>query len=528
MADKFIFSISVVVLALSFVFGYNIAAVNSASSSFNSYYNAVTYEKYWSFIVAGFFPAGACIGSLFSSIFTHKFGPRGSMFYISLINVFACLFCWIAYIKHPDPEFKESTSKYQEKLLNYFNTTVYNATNNSTNDFEMWKKIDKNIGWSHIIAGIDFPIILYVFGLGRLLVGIFVGLASGIGPMYIMEISPKSKRGMIGVLNQLLITFGILVSQIIGLKQVLRHSWGAILCLPVFISILSLCLLLFVPESPRYLLIVKDNEEMAQKSLKSLRSDHIACKIEMAQMKEERDNMQKENHNIAFFKMFTIAGIKWQLITLIFMHICQALSGINAVFFYSDKIFKMCHIDDDKLAYYAILLGFLNFAMTLVSTAIIEKTGRKILLGYGYLTLGIFMIILTFALSNKSGTVSLIALLGYIAGFAIGPGPIPWMYNTELFEQNARSSASMIGTVTNWSFNYLVAAFFPVLQELISEDVFIIFIIVAFSAYAYIHLIVKETKNKSFTSIYNDFSKLNGVEKKCQYLDDDNETVLLK
>jgi SP family facilitated glucose/fructose transporter-like MFS transporter 5 len=121
------------------------------------------------------------------------------------------------------------------------------------------------------------------------------------------------------------------------------------------------------------------------------------------------------------------------------------------------------------------------------------------------------MIALTFAIAQQAGSLSLISLLGFIAGFAVGPGPIPWIYNSELFPANSRSASGMVGCIVNWGFNFIVAKFFPALEESMGSNVFWIFIIFSIVTVFYCYSVVPETKNKSANEVYNMFAKRNGV-----------------
>lgn len=170
-------------------------------------------------------------------------------------------------------------------------------------------------------------------------------------------------------------------------------------------------------------------------------------------------------------------------------------------------------IETSQLGYYSILVATLNVIMTIISVRIIEKAGRKILLLGGYGVAIFFQIVLVIGLKYNYSMVSLVGLLGFIVGFAVGPGPIPWIYMSELFPLNTRSSSGILGCVTNWGTNFIVAKFFNYLVTLMAENVFVIFILASSITIAYVYKIVPVTKGRKLNDIYNDFAPRNGVDK---------------
>merc|ERR1712048_83528 len=150
---------------------------------------------------------------------------------------------------------------------------------------------------------------------------------------------------------------------------------------------------------------------------------------------------------------------------------------------------------------------------------IIEKTGRKKLLSGGYAMM-VFWMVLIIVLLNKTWNLSTsiglpyTAISGYIVGFAVGPGPIPWIYNSEFFDQSTRGSAGIIGCVANWASGYVLSVVFRPVQKQLGVVVFLPFIVVSVIGLIWLFKFIPETKEKSFGEIYNDFAGLNGVQKK--------------
>jgi len=361
---------------------------------------------------------------------------------------------------------------------------------------------------------------IWMIFIGRIFIGIYAGLAAGLVPTYISEISPKQWRGSIGVCNQLFITIGILFAQIFGLEGVLGSSslWPVLLAFTFLPSLFLLAGGLFMPNSPRYLFLDTNNVAATEKTLIKLKGSED-IKEEMAEMKAEKE-AASNTRDLGVVELLKERSVRWQLITVAVMHICQQLSGINAVFFYTNKIFDAAKIakgQPQDLA--SIAVGCVNVAMTIISFLIIERVGRKRLIVYGFFSMVVSCILLTIILavlesnggSSGVSSLSILFVVFYIIGFAVGPGPVPWLLTAELFTQEWRPAATTIGCVCNWTSNFLISIIFPSLVNAMGAYVFIIFMIVSLLAALYLQLILPETRGKTYNEIYRMFAKRNGV-----------------
>ncbi|XP_039270735.1 solute carrier family 2, facilitated glucose transporter member 5-like [Styela clava] len=360
----------------------------------------------------------------------------------------------------------------------------------------------------------SFPMIV----IGRALIGVFAGLATGVVPMYIGEISPKEWRGAIGVLNQLLITIGILVAQLFGLQGVMGTSemWPWLFAFTAVPSILQMISIPFMPKSPRYLLIDQHKEDEARNVLVKLRgTDNVVN--EMDDMRQEAES-EASAGQLTIVQLFRDRSVRWQLITVLFLMVSQQLSGINAVFFYSNKIFTNAGIppgNQQDLA--SVGVGTVNVLMTIVSVGIIEWAGRKSLLVWGFGMMIFWCIAMTVVLNLMlafGGWISYLSIacvIGYIVGFAIGPGPIPWLVTAELFRQAARPPAFMISCMVNWGCNFIIGISFPAVIKVTGPWVFLIFMVVCTCATVFLALVLPETKGKTFNEISDLFAKRNGM-----------------
>ncbi|CAF0876193.1 unnamed protein product [Brachionus calyciflorus] len=352
------------------------------------------------------------------------------------------------------------------------------------------------------------PICLVI---SRFLFGIQGGMSCSLIPTYLSEISPAALRGQTGVAHQLCLTFGILVAQILGFKEILGTdtTWNYLLAFPLIPSILgSIFLAICFPESPKALISKRLTEE-AESALMRLRSRNNV-NYELQEIFKETSSENGNQQGVSFGELFSSQKYRWPLITALVLQMAQQLCGINAVFFYSNSIFKNAGISGDMIQYAVLSTGVVNFLSTILCTMLIDKLGRKPLLLYPMILIIIDFILLTIFLYIKGPVfsyLSIVCIMVFIVCFAVGLGPIPFIYAAECFGQEARGAALAICMLTNWIANLFLTLCFPILADLISNNVFIIFCVIVFISVIIIMKKVPETKGKSLEEI---LIKLNG------------------
>ncbi|CAH1396874.1 unnamed protein product [Nezara viridula] len=166
---------------------------------------------------------------------------------------------------------------------------------------------------------------------GRFIIGVNCGLNTSLVPMYISEIAPLNLRGGLGTVNQLAVTVGLLISQVLGIDEILGtdDGWPVLLGLAICPAILQLILLPICPESPRYLLITKQWEEEARKALRRLRASN-QVEEDIEEMRAEQRAQQSES-TISISELICSPTLRAPLIISVVMQLSQQLSGINAV-----------------------------------------------------------------------------------------------------------------------------------------------------------------------------------------------------
>lgn len=456
-----LFSVSTAVIG-SLQFGYNTGVINAPEQKLRGFFQNVSMQRYgepfseqtnlmlWSFAVA-IFSVGGMIGSLSVGAIVNKFGRRKSM------------------------------------LLNNVLALVGGSL----------------MGLSVVCQSFELVII------GRLIIGVFCGLCTGLTPMYVGEVSPTAVRGAFGTLHQLGVVIGILVAQIFGLESILGSDnlWPLLLALTILPAILQSIMLPFCPESPRYLLIVLNKEEEARKALVRLSGCEDVSE-DIQEMREEAMRMAKEK-KVTMLELFRSRNYRQPIIIAIILQLSQQFSGINAVFYYSTGIFKKAGLTQP--IYATIGAGVVNTVFTIVSLFLVERAGRRTLHLIGVAGMALCALLMTISLALVESTPSLsylaiVGVFGFVASFEMGPGPIPWFIVAELFSQGPRPAAVAVAGCSNWTANFLVGLSFLKLEDIMGPYVFIIFMVLLIFFFIFTFLKVPETKGRTFEDIAQSFA----------------------
>ena len=305
--------------------------------------------------------------------------------------------------------------------------------------------------------GID-PLVSFIFY--RIIGGIGIGLASMLSPMYIAEIAPAAIRGKLVSWNQFAIVSGILIVYFVN-WFIARHGdeqwnmttgWRYMFLSGAIPSLLFIFLLFFIPETPRFLVLKKKNGQ--------------ALKVLGRTVGEEAEVHLKEISSTLVEKsapwLSFGAGV---IVTGILLAAFQQLIGINVVLYYAPKIFQNTGTKLDISLLQTILVGAVNLVFTVIAIFTVDKLGRKPLLIYGGLIMGIAMAAIGFTFySERMGIGALVFILLYIAGFAMSWGPVMWVLLSEIFPNSIRSAMSL-ATATVWITDLIISWSFPVLDD---------------------------------------------------------------
>jgi len=336
------------------------------------------------------------------------------------------------------------------------------------------------------------------------LVGIGIGVASMLTPLYLAETSPPAQRGALVSLNQLMITVGILVSYLVGYLLAQGQGWrwmlglGALPGLVLFVGMLPL------PESPRWLAGLGRVED-ARASLHMLRRDTRAADEELAQL---RSDLQRESRQkrLAHLKE---ARLDRPMIIGVGLAIFQQVTGINTVIYFAPAIFKAAGLGSTSATILATAgIGAVNVLMTLVAIRLIDHVGRRALLltGLAGMTVALVVLGLGFMLGagggGTLGWVTALSLAGYVGFFAIGLGPVFWLLIAEIFPLATRGRGTSAATFANWASNLVVALTFLLLIDSIGPpSTFFLYAALSVAAFVFTFQLVPETKGKTLEQI---------------------------
>ena len=351
---------------------------------------------------------------------------------------------------------------------------------------------------------------LWVFVLFRIIGGMGIGIASMLSPMYISEMAPASVRGRLISVFQLGIVTGILVIYFVNAYITGIHNeawnistgWRWMFGSGVIPSIIFILLLLTVPESPRWLASQKKQSE-ALAILSQINGNTAAQK--------ELNSINESLKDEAPFSLATLKGskLKKALITGIFLAIFSQFTGINAIMYYAPEIFKSTGTGTDSAFIQTILVGVINVAFTLVAIKYVDSWGRKKLLlsGISGMTVCLFIVGLAFY-TQQQGYLVLIAILGYIAFFAMSLGPLTFVVIAEIFPTRSRATAMSIATFFLWLAVFLVSQTFPILIGSIgSAYTFWLYTLISVLAFLFIRKSIPETKGKTLEEIEASWTK---------------------
>ncbi|KAF2879595.1 hypothetical protein ILUMI_26577 [Ignelater luminosus] len=366
------------------------------------------------------------------------------------------------------------------------------------------------VGWLLIIFASNLAM-LYV---GRFLTGM-AGLAFCVSaPIYTTEIAEKDIRGTLGSYFELLLCTGIAVAYAIAMIVDIKTYTIIVAMLPlVFASTF-----IFQPESPVYLLKCNKEKE-ARNALIRLRGKAYNVDGEIQEIKNSIAD--ETNYNISILESLKKKGTQKAFFICFSIMIFQQGAGINAVVFYTDTIFKSAGSTlDPKLC--TLIIGLIQAVATFISSMVVDKLGRRILLISSSLfvtisgvSLGVFFTLQERELVSESvisslGFLPITSLSIFIIMYAFGISPIPWLLPAELFPPEVKSVGGGGASTINWFIAFLITKFYLNLKNSIGGDTtFYIFSLVALLGTIFIYFFVPETKGKTLDEIQKE---LNGID----------------
>lgn len=293
---------------------------------------------------------------------------------------------------------------------------------------------------------------VYSFMFFRFISGLSIGASSVVAPVYISEIAPARYRGRLVISFQLNVVSGILIAYLSnyllqGVGGV--NDWRWMLGIVAVPSLLFSLFMLAVPETPRWLLLHKNDEAHAREVL-SITEDDVDKTIN--EIKAGASEKKEPLFNKKFYKPLLLAFL---LATF------NQLSGINAIIYFAPRVFEMAGIGKDAAFLSTAGIGVVNLAFTIIGWSLIDRFGRRTLMFIG--SAGYIVSLGLIAVSFNNGATQFITyyVFLFIAAHAIGQGAVIWVFISEIFPNSVRAAGTSFGCLTHWAWAAVVAQTFP-------------------------------------------------------------------
>ncbi|AAS41134.1 MULTISPECIES: D-xylose transporter XylE [Bacillus] len=454
----YIFSITLVAAIGGLLFGYDTAVISGAEESLKVYFiDSLGLGSLAHGVTVSSALIGCIIGGVISGYCASKFGRKRSLIIAAILFIVSAL-----------------GASYPEFLF--------------------------------FTKGEPTIVLLLAFNLYRIIGGIGVGLASAICPIYIGEIAPADIRGRLVSFNQFMIIFGMLVVYFVNwgiangetLEWINDVGWRYMFASGVIPAIIFAILLLFVPETPRYLAI----QHQDKKALAILTK--INGPLEAKAILD--DIKQTMAINVSSEKLFSYG--KLVIIVGVLLSVFQQFVGINVALYYAPRIFESMGAAKDSSMMQTIIMGLVNVIFTVIAILTVDRWGRKPLLIVGSIGMAIGMFgVASMAFANIIGIGTLIFIIVYTASFMMSWGPICWVLISEIFPNKIRGQAVAIAVAAQWAANYFISSTYPMMMEYSGGLTYSFYGLMSVLSALFVWKLVPETKGKTLEQMENTWKK---------------------
>lgn len=350
--------------------------------------------------------------------------------------------------------------------------------------------------------------------LSRFLAGVNSGVGMNIQPMYLGESAPPQYRGAVALTSASFTALGLVLGQTVGLRELLgsEERWPLLLASNVVPGLIQLVLLPWAPESPRYLLIDRGDQDSCIRALRRLRGNDDVGE-ELKELQAEQAAVQGKTAK-APWELFQIRDLRWQLFSVVVLSSAMQLCGNDSMYFYASYIFQKAGIPSDRIQYVIIGTGSCELLAAVTCNLIIDHVGRRKLVIGGYSLMAVWAVVFMVALSMQDRLhwmpyLSMACIFAYILSFGIGPAGVTGIIPTEIFDQMTRPAAYMICGSLLWGNLFLVGMAFPFMVDNLGHFCYLPFFVVCVSAALYVFFFLPETKAKTFLEISHEFNERN-------------------
>jgi sugar porter (SP) family MFS transporter len=330
----------------------------------------------------------------------------------------------------------------------------------------------------------------------RIVLGVAVGGASAIVPLYLSEMAPAAIRGRVASLNTLMNALGILMAYVINYVFSSSGRWDWMLLLAIVPSLLLMVGMLFMPESPRWLLQNEREEEARRVLLLTRDSDEIDLEIKSIKALKTEEKVPLSELFSPLMRPILLVGVG--------VAIFQQVIGTNTIIYYTPTILIDSGIGASSAIAGTIGIGIINVMFTIIGTVLIDRLGRKMLMLIG--NIGMSLALGVLGVSTLFFQAPSWLLLGclclFMVAYSASWGMVAWVVLAEIFPLKIRGTAIGFASTCLWLANIAVSLSFPVLLESLGSSVlFLFYAVIGIAAFLFVLKFVPETKGKSLEEI---------------------------
>lgn len=340
----------------------------------------------------------------------------------------------------------------------------------------------------------------FTFLLFRFIGGLGIGCSSVTAPMYISELSPASHRGRFVAMFQFNVVLGILIAFLSNylLQDIGDNAWRWMLGVQAFPAAIFLVLILFIPESPRWLIVKKGLYEDAKETLKKI--NPFTAETEFVSIQHSQSSRNGSPKKVKLFS----SKYSFPVMLAVLFAVFNQMSGINAIIYYAPRIFEMTGIGTDSALLSTAGLGLVNFTFTLLAMNFIDRRGRRTLMFIGSVGVIITLALVAsaFYTQNFSGYLVPVYLFIYIAFFAFSQGAVIWVFISEIFPNEVRAKGQALGSFTHWLMASVIAFTFPWITDTLGGgNTFMLFSVMMVLQLLFVWRVMPETKGRSLEEL---------------------------
>jgi SP family xylose:H+ symportor-like MFS transporter len=367
---------------------------------------------------------------------------------------------------------------------------------------------------SSVLTGWAFSFSMFI--VWRIVGGVAIGLSSNIAPLYIAEVSPASHRGRLVSLNQFAVVIGILLAQIVNwliAAPIPEHAssdallatwnvqfgWRWMFTAVAFPAIVFLVASFAIPESPRWLLFRRRNEQALRVLRKIGGSEKYASAESQAVSNALREKEAQEAGWIGLLR----PGVRTVLLVGIMLAVLQQWSGINILFNYAEEVFRTAGLGANQIFLDIVVTGAINLIFTLVAMAFVDRLGRRPLLLAGCIGIGLSHLLAGLAYhTGQKGALVLILTLCAIACYAMTLAPLTWVLIAEIFPNRLRSPGVSAAVCALWISSFALTYSFPFINRLLgSAGTFFTYGAICFAGAVFVFFLVPETNGRTLEEL---------------------------